>query len=60
MAKMKDKAEIPEDVIERLLASVDDPRELLEPDGLLKQLMGRLVERSLKAELTEHLGYEEG
>ena len=56
MAKMKDKAEIPEDVIERLLASVDDPRELLEPDGLLKQLMGRLVERSLKAELTEHLG----
>ena len=30
------------------------------PQGLLQELTGRLVERALGAELTEHLGYEPG
>lgn len=45
-------------LVDQLLASGANPRELLQPDGLLKQLVGRIVERSLSAELTEHLGYE--
>ena len=43
--------------MDELLATMKDPSELLGGDGLMKQLIGRMVEKSLKAELTEHLGY---
>lgn len=51
---------IPEELVDQLLASVKHPSELLSGDGLLRQLMSRLVQKSLDAELTEHLGYEPG
>ena len=52
--------DIPEDVLDRILEQVDDPKDLLGADGLLRTLMGRLVERTLNTELTEHLGYSPG
>jgi len=58
--KKKTAAELKrEALMDELLATMKDPSELLGGDGLMKQLMGRMVEKSLKAELTEHLGYEE-
>ena len=45
-------------LIDELLEDVSDPKDILGKNGLLKQLTKRLVERSLEAELTDHLGYE--
>jgi len=45
-------------LIDELLQDCKDPKDILGNNGLLKQLTKRLVERSLEAELTEHLGYE--
>ena len=45
-------------LIDELLEDVEDPKEILGKNGLLKQLTKRLVERTLEAELTNHLGYE--
>ncbi len=52
--------DIPDEVLDKILEQVDDPKEQLGADGLFRQLMGRLVERTLSVELTEHLGYEPG
>lgn len=49
---------IPKELLDELLQQVDNPEDLFGKDGLLKQLTGRLVERVLEAELTDHLGYE--
>ena len=54
------KHDIPEELLDQLLAQVDDPKELLGSGGLLRSLMGRLVEKSLEVELTQHLGYDKG
>ena len=56
----KKKREIPDELLEQLLASVEDPKDLLGSEGLLRQLTALLVEKSLEAELGEHLGYEKG
>ena len=32
--------------------------EVVGQDGLIKQLTGRILQRALEAEMTEHLGYE--
>jgi putative transposase len=45
-------------LIDELLEDVSDPKDILGKNGLLKQLTKRLVERTLEAELTDHLGYE--
>ena len=45
-------------LIDELLGDVSDPKDILGKNGLLKQLTKRLVERTLEAELTDHLGYE--
>jgi len=45
-------------LIDQLLATVEDPSEILGKGGLLKQLTKAVVERVLEAELTEHLGYD--
>lgn len=45
-------------LIDELLEDVEDPKDILGKNGLLKQLTQRLVERTLEAELTDHLGYE--
>jgi putative transposase len=43
-----------------LLADHERPEDLVGPDGLMKQLLGRLVETAAGSELTDHLGYERG
>jgi putative transposase len=45
-------------LIDELLEDISDPKDILGKNGLLKQLTKRLVERTLEAELTDHLGYE--
>ena len=44
-------------LIDELLQDGHDAKDILGKDGLLKQLTKRLVERTLEAELTDHLGY---
>ena len=58
MARKKKEKTKQDLLIDELLAQVDDPKELLGPDGILKQLRKRAVETLLQAELDEHLGYE--
>ena len=55
MASKKSKQDV---LIDELLQDCDDPKDILGNNGLLKQLTKRLVERTLEAELTDHLGYE--
>jgi putative transposase len=57
MTTERNKIEIPEELIDQLLATVKDPSDLSGAGGLMRELMGRLVEKSLNAELGEHLGY---
>ena len=57
MAKKNSKDARREELLDELLATMDDPSELTGAGGLMRQLMGRMVEKSLSAELTEHLGY---
>lgn len=45
-------------LIDELLQDCQHPKDILGKNGLLKQLTKRLVERTLEAELTDHLGYE--
>ena len=53
--------EIPDELLDQLLAGQPLTAEgITGPDGLLKQLTKRLVERVMGAELAGHLGYEEG
>jgi len=47
-----------DEVIDQLLAGARSEEEIVGPGGVLAQLTKRLVERALRAELTEHLGYE--
>ena len=55
MASTKSKQDA---LIDELLKDCPDPKDIQGKNGLLKQLTKRLVERTLKAELTDHLGYE--
>ena len=53
--------EIPDELLDRLLAGQPlSAAGITGPDGLLKQLTKRLVERAMGAELSGHLGYGEG
>ena len=53
--------EIPDELIDQLLAGQPLTAEAITgPEGLLKQLTKRLVERAMSAELADHLGYEQG
>ena len=47
-----------DELIDELLKGVKKPNDLFGKEGLLKQLTKSLVERSLEAELSDHLGYE--
>ena len=53
-------AEIPDGVLDALLAGARTAQEIAGPDGVLAQLTRRLLNRALEAELTAHLGYEAG
>jgi transposase-like protein len=55
------KKEKEKDIIDQLLDNIDF-RELTQDevagkDGIIKQLAGRILQRALEAEMTEHLGY---
>ena len=50
--------EIPDEVVDQLLAGARTEEEIAGPGGLLAQLTKRLIERALEVELTEHVGYE--
>ena len=52
------KEELRERLLSELVSTVDDPSELTGSGGLMRQLMSRMVEKSLQTELTHHLGYE--
>jgi len=60
MARKKEKKE--KDIIDQLLDNIDfrglTQDEVVGQDGLIKQLSGRILQRALEAEMTEHLGYE--
>ncbi|MFV1877622.1 IS256 family transposase [Nioella sp.] len=47
-------------ILDELLQGVEGPEDLLGDTGLMKELKIKLMERMLGAELTAHLGYEEG
>jgi transposase-like protein len=53
-------APIRQELIDELMADYKSPKDLTGPDGLLQQLIGRLIEAASDGELTEHLGYERG
>src|SRR5581483_7460575 len=50
--------QLPDEVIDQLLAGAKTEEEIVGPGGLLAQLTKRLVERALEVEITDHLGYE--
>jgi putative transposase len=52
--------DLPDELIDELLAGARTPEQITGPDGLLQRLTKRLVERAMAAELSEHLGYEHG
>jgi len=60
MARKKEKKE--KDIIDQLLDNIDfrglTQDEVVGQNGLIKQLTGKILQRALKAEMTEHLGYE--
>jgi putative transposase len=51
---------ISKELLDELLKGVERPEDLLGETGLMKELKIKLMERMLGAELTAHLGYEEG
>ena len=55
-----ERPELSDELIDELLAGARTAEEIAGPDGLLRQLTRRLLERALQAELTEHLGYPAG
>jgi putative transposase len=52
--------EIPDEVLDALLAGASTAQEIAGPDGVLAHLTRRLLNRALEAELTAHLGYPAG
>ena len=49
-----------QELLDELLKDCERPEDLLGEAGLMKELKIKLMERMLGAELTAHLGYEEG
>jgi transposase-like protein len=60
MARKKEKKE--RDIIDQMFDNVDfrglTQDEVVGQNGLIKQLTGKILQRALEAEMTEHLGYE--
>jgi transposase-like protein len=52
--------ELPDELIDELLAGARTPAQITGEGGLLQTLTKRLIERAMDAELTDHLGYERG
>ena len=47
-----------DELLDELMKNYKKPEDLIGENGLLKQLTKALVERAMKAEMTEHLGFE--
>jgi len=60
MAKKRSDTDIPQELLDKLLEDYEKPEDLLGKDGIFDQLKKAVMERALGAELTDHLGYEEG
>jgi len=58
MTKTTPLPEIPEAVLDELLKNYGNPEDLLDPEGLFKELKKRLIEKVLGADLTGHPGYD--
>jgi len=60
MARKKEKKE--KDILDQILDTIDfrglTQDEVAGKDGIIKQLTGKILQRALDAEMTEHLGYE--
>jgi len=60
MARKREKKE--KDILDQILDTIDfrglTQDEVAGKDGLIKQLTGKILQRALDAEMTEHLGYE--
>jgi transposase-like protein len=60
MARKREKKE--KDIIDQMLDNIDlsglTQDEVVGQGGLIKQLTGRILQKALEAEMTEHLGYE--
>ena len=52
------RGQLPDELIDELLAGASSEEEIVGPGGLLAGLTKRLVERAMEVELTDHLGYE--
>jgi transposase-like protein len=46
------------EVLDEILKDCHGPDDFYGPEGIMKQLAQALVERTMEAEMTEHLGYE--
>jgi putative transposase len=51
---------IPDELVDQLLAGYEKPEDLCGPDGVIKELIGRLITRAMSAEMSHHLGYASG
>jgi putative transposase len=51
---------ISDELIDQLLGDYKGPEQLTGPNGLIKQLVAKLVTRAMSAELDHHLGYDAG
>ena len=59
MARKREKKE--KDILDQILDHIDfrglTQDEVVGQNGLIKQLTGKILQRALDAEMTEHLGY---
>jgi transposase-like protein len=62
MVMARKKKEKEKDIIDQMLDTIDfrglTQDEVVGRDGLIKRLTGRILQRALEAEMTEHLGYQ--
>jgi len=62
MVMARKKKEKEKDILDQILDTIDfkglTQDEVVGQDGLIKMLTGKILQRALEAEMTEHLGYE--
>lgn len=56
-AKKSQVTKTQEALLDELLKSCSDPKDILSEHGLLQALQKRFIERALEGEMTEHVGY---
>ncbi len=56
----REASRIPDELLDKLLKDFGGPENLTGEGGLLKELTAALVNRAMEAEMSHHLGYENG